>query len=180
MTPWLETARAQQERAKTLVAGLTDTQLNWHPDPQTWSLGQQLDHLATVLEKAVAEMEKAQELGSPPGKATDWKPTFLERKFIQMVGARPNGRTNPVPKGFEPTEAALSVSGTLTRFLAAQEGLIQRIQENQHTDLGRVKVASAVLPILKLSLGAWFAAMENHTTYHLDKAAALRDRLPAP
>lgn len=173
-------ATEQRERGKALLTGVSDPAFNQRPSADTWSLGQQFDHINTVLEKVLEEIDKASAQGAPSGDPALWKPNFLERKFIEMVGAQPGGRTNPVPKGFEPTEAALSVEATRTRFLAVQDGLLRRMQENQNTNLKKVRVASSAVPWLKLSLGAWFAAMEVHTGYHLDKAAALRDRLPAP
>lgn len=188
MNELIARATEQRERGKALLAGVSDPQFNQRPNTDTWSLGQQFDHINTVLEKVLEEIDKASAQGAPTGDPALWKPNFLERKFIEMVerkfiemvGAQPGGRTNPVPKGFEPTEAALSVEATRTRFLAAQDGLLRRMQENQNTNLKKIKVASSAVPWLKLSLGAWFAAMEMHTGYHLDKAAGLRDQLPVP
>lgn len=134
----------------------------------------QLDHITVVLEKATSEMEKALERGIPTGTATDWKPNFLERKFIQMVGAQPSGRTNPVPKGFEPSEAPLEKETFLPRYAAAHEKLIGIVERTENADLKRISVASAAIPLLKLSLGAWFAAMAHHTDYHLDKGGKLK------
>lgn len=165
-----ETFRQQSERGRALAENLTDEQLNARPDSDTWSVGMQLDHITIVLEKATREMEKALERGIPTGNATDWKPNFLERKFIQLVGAQPSGRTNPVPKGFEPSEAPLEKEALLLRYATAHEKLIGIVEHTEQADLKRIRVASAALPWLKLSLGAWFAAMENHTSYHLDKA----------
>lgn len=176
MNEWIETARAQSATARGLLAGITDTQLNARPDADTWSLGMQLDHLSVVLEKATAEMDKALEAGIPAGDPASWKPGFLERKFIELVGAQPGGKTNPVPKGFEPTEAPLQTEPTLTRFLAAQERLIGLMERTRQADIKKIKAASAAVPLIKFSLGTWFAAMEVHTQYHLDKAAALKTR----
>src|SRR5690349_16508658 len=33
-------------RVKALTAGLTTPQLNWHPQPGAWSIGQCIEHLA--------------------------------------------------------------------------------------------------------------------------------------
>ncbi|WP_309712900.1 DinB family protein [Armatimonas sp.] len=160
--------------SQLLVTDLTDEQLNARPDSDTWSVGMQLDHITIVLEKATGEMEKALERGIPTGNATDWKPNFLERKFIQMVGAQPGGRTNPVPKGFEPSEAPLEKEMLLPRYTTAHDKLIHVVERTANADLKRIKVASAVMPLLKLSLGAWFAALANHTDYHLEKATRLK------
>ena len=81
-----------------------------------------------------------------------------------------SGRTVPVPKGFEPSEERLEKGPLLARYAAAHEQLIAVIERTANADLKRIKVASAALPLLKLSLGAWFAAMANHTSYHLVKA----------
>lgn len=165
---------AQKARGLALAENLTDEQLNARPDSDTWSLGMQLDHITVVLEKATSEMEKALASGITPGNATDWKPNFLERKFIQMVGVQPGGRTNPVPKDFEPSEAHLEKDALLLRYVAAHEKLIRIVERTEKANLKRIQVASAALPWLKLSLGAWFAAMENHTSYHLEKVKNLQ------
>ncbi len=169
-----ERFRQQAERGRSLAENLTDEQLNARSDSDTWSVGMQLDHITIVLEKATGEMEKALARGIPEGSASEWKPNFLERKFIQMVGAQPGGRTNPVPKGFEPSEAPLEKEVLLPRYTAAHDKLIRLVERTENADLKRISVASAAMPLLKLSLGAWFAAMESHTAYHLDKAGKLK------
>lgn len=171
----IEKTKSQAERGRSLAENLTDMQLNARPDADTWSLGMQLDHIAVVLEKAVGEMEKAlEEEAIPPGDPMAWKPNFLERKFIQMVGAQPGGRMNPVPKGFEPSEEPLDKHSLLTRYAAAHERFLAVLERTQNADLKRIKAASAALSWVKFSLGAWFAAMAVHTDYHLDKAEKLQ------
>jgi hypothetical protein len=165
---------AQKVRGWTLAENLTDEQLNARPDSDTWSLGMQLDHIAISLEKAVGEMEKSLAKGIPSGDPASWSPNFFERKFIEMVGARPGGAITPVPKGFEPSEAHLEKEALLSRYAEAHDKFVAVIERTASADLKRIKVASAALPLLKLSLGAWFAAMANHTDYHLEKAARLK------
>lgn len=167
------TYQAQAARGKALAQDLTDEQLNARPDTETWSLGMQLDHIAVSLEKATGEMEKSLARGIPAGEPSAWKPNFFESKFIEAVGGMP-GRTVPVPKGLEPREERLEKDSLLARYVAAHERLIAVIERTQNADLKRIKVASAALPWLKLSLGAWFAAMANHTDYHLAKAETLK------
>jgi hypothetical protein len=170
----LNTYQAQAARGKALAEDLTEEQLNARPDADTWSLGMQLDHIAVSLEKATEEMEKSLARGIPSGNPSAWKPNFFESKFIEAVGGRRDGRLVPVPKGFEPREERLEKGSLLARYRAAHEGLIAVIERTQNADLKRIKVASAALPWLKLSLGAWFAAMANHTDYHLAKAEKLK------
>ena len=166
--------QAQAARGRALAEPLTDDQLNARPDTDTWSLGMQLDHVSVVLEKATGEMESVLAQGAiPAGDPTAWKPNFLERKFIAMVGAQPGGRMNPVPKGFEPSEERLEKDAVLARYAAAHARLIAVVEQTQTADLKRIRVSSAAIPLLKLSLGAWFAAMVVHTDYHLDKAETL-------
>lgn len=169
----LATYQAQATRGKALAENLTDEQLNARPDTDTWSLGMQLDHIAVSLEQATGEMEKSLARGIPSGNPSAWKPNFFERKFIEAVGGM-SGRTVPVPKGFEPREEHLEKGPLLARYAAAHERLIAVIERTQSADIKRIKVASAALPWLKLSLGAWFAAMANHTDYHLAKAEKLK------
>lgn len=171
-----ERFQAQAERGEALGTGLTDDQLNACPDADTWSLGMQLDHIAISLEKAVGEMEKALEQGIPPGDPNDWKPNLLERKFIEAVGGVP-GRTVPVPRGFEPRETRLERESLIDRYTHAHERIIAVIERTKEADLKKIQVHSAALPILKLSLGAWLAAMAAHTDYHLEKAERLRKTL---
>ena len=167
----IEKTKSQAERGRSLAESLTHAQLNARPDADTWSLGMQLDHIAVVLEKATGELEKALGEGAiSPGDPAAWKPNFLERKFIQMVGAQPGGRTNPVPKGFEPSEEPLEKDALLARYAAAHERLLGVLERTRNADLTRIKAASAAIPWVKFSLGAWFAALIVHTDYHLDKA----------
>ena len=91
-----------------------------------------------------------------------------------MVGAQPGGRMNPVPKGFEPSEEPLDKHSLLVRYAAAHTRFLAVLERTQNADLKRIKAASAALPWVRFSLGAWFAAMAVHTDYHLDKAEKLQ------
>src|SRR6516225_3059972 len=86
--------KRQGREASTLTSGLTESSLNWQPNPQSWSIGQCLDHLVRTNEAALAAMratveDNLDELRPRLGmiQPAGWP----SRRFIRAIG--PDAKT---------------------------------------------------------------------------------------
>ena len=74
LTAWSERLisdlNKSDERAKELTSRLTDEQLNWRAAPDTWSIGQCLEHLCIANEKFLPPMSAAL-AGKPVGRVEE-------------------------------------------------------------------------------------------------------------
>jgi hypothetical protein len=66
----------------------------------------------------------------------------------------------------------------LPTFLHVQSQLILQLALAGGLDLRRVKVATPISPLLKMSLGMMFAQVAAHERRHLQQAWRVREKLP--
>src|SRR5690349_17310368 len=81
-TRLLESLDSSDQRATALVAGLGAEQLNWHPAPGAWSIGQCLEHLCIGGELYLPPIAEAL-AGKPVCPVPDITPGWLGRWFIR-------------------------------------------------------------------------------------------------
>ncbi len=85
MVMWknLDLLKATRARTLELVQGLTQGQMDWEPQPGTWTAGEQLDHLrlaALLYHNQIAELVALAKAGQP---------TEI-RRTLQDINFRPN------------------------------------------------------------------------------------------
>jgi hypothetical protein len=168
---------AAKDTARALTEGLTDAQFNWRPEPGRWSIAECLDHLTATGSKLLPGMDAAIERARARGKAASGPFSYgwFDNWFIRGTGPMPatsKGMKHPkqyAPKADQPVERALPA------FLELQDQLIQRLHAANGLDLARIKISSPILRLLRISLGAWFAATAGHQERHLEQARRVRE-----
>src|ERR1051325_2858632 len=146
---WRAECAANVDEAKRLTNGLSDDQFNWHPAPDRWSIAQIIDHLNIVARLTLPRLEEAISLAPNTDSRKVWKPTFMERLFISMLG--PNTKfKSPVPPPFVPGSG-----GQLANSMAEFEDLHRRlsacVDKSAGLDLKRIKATSAANKRVKMS-----------------------------
>jgi hypothetical protein len=168
------------EEVRMLGAGLSEAQWHWTPDPARWSIAQCIDHLNTIhtllLPRLSEAMRRARERGYL-GRGR-FRYNWFDRMFIDALqpDARPNMRA---PALYRP-QARPPDGDLLPRFDALQQELIATVEAADGLDLRRIKVASPVSALLRISLGAWFAAIVAHQWNHLRQAQRVREESGFP
>lgn len=170
-----------KETATTLTEGLEEDALSAQPDPETWSVTQVFDHLNTAgwlllrpLEDAIQSGQDNGPYGSPP-----FRYGFISRWFIRSMQPS-SGWTFPAPSVFEPdAPEALHPQETIDEFCALQEHFADCVTAAKGLDLRRIRVASPALPLLRISLGAWFESTLAHEERHLEQARRILHTLEA-
>jgi hypothetical protein len=164
--------------AQALTAGLTESQFNWRPAPDQWSIEECLAHLTAVgqvevdaVEKAVDEAKAKGITGTGPFEYPVWE------RYILRETEPPVRHQMPSPKRFVPVHGQ-PVTGILPTFLHVQRQFTIQIERADGLDLRRVKVPTPISRLLKLSLGATLAQAAAHERRHLAQARRVRERLP--
>ena len=90
----------------------------------------------------------------------------ISRWWVRLL--QPSGWDLPAPSATEPPDSeTLSPTDVIDDFCALQEAFADCVQAAEGLDLRRIRVGSPALPLLRISLGAWFEAHLGHERRHL-------------
>lgn len=161
----------------TSFGGLTTEQLNWKPNPDTWSVAQNIEHLIIINESYYPILTALHE-----GKyKTPWigRIGFIVNLFGKTVfkavdpARRKKMKTFPI---WEPSTG--KVPGTiLAKFEKHQADLKQRIQASQALPDKHVVIASPANSNVVYRLGTAFDIIVAHEQRHLEQAKEVLQEL---
>ncbi len=172
LPPVLEDYRRQIESIKArgvaLAERLTEAEMRERPSSAAWSPVEILDHLRVTVEQYLFAIDAAI-AAAPKIAATNLEPKYgwVWRLFLRAIEP-PVKKRFRAPKSFEPGVRP-EVAATLKGFLAAHDGLIERIHRAAEYDLERVKVVSPGNSLLKPPLGCAIVTMAAHGRRHLSQ-----------
>ena len=180
--PELDQYRQQFEhikaQAKELTAGLDEARFNWRPAPNQWSIEECLAHLTTVgqweiraLETAIGRALERGLRGSGP-----FRYGALDRWIVRLTEP-PVRRKVQAPRSFVPVHGQ-PLTAILPTFLHLQSQFLQQVDRAEGLDLARVKVATPISRLFKMSLGMMLAQAAAHERRHLEQARRVRQALP--
>ncbi len=178
---YVQQFEALKQEAGVLVNGLSAEAFNWRYHPESWSVGECLDHLNTTgalllprLDAAIARARARHVAGEGP-----FDYGRLGRWWIRQM--QPSSRRRfKVPRAFEPSSSTLDRDAVLAAFLKLQDDLAARAAAADGLDLRRVKASSAAFPLLRLPLGAWLESTVAHEQRHLGQARRVKARADFP
>ncbi len=180
--------RSLQRQARALAEGLDEAQLGWRPAPESWSIGEHLDHLSRTSELYLEAIDRALAEARERARTGDgsFRLGLFERWFVALLEPPPKRRLK-APAAFMPAARAASGAASgpsgdeLDRFLALQEQVIERLAATGRLDPHRIRVVSPVSPLLRLRLGAAFAVLAAHARRHLWHGRRIKqdERFPA-
>ena len=186
MHPQLDAYRTQFQDVKAdaaaLVDGMDDARLRTPPDADTWSAAQLFDHMNTAGWLLLSSMESAIQNGHARGRrgTPPFEYGFVSRWFIRSMEPS-SGWTFTAPSVFEPEAAdTLYPSEVLNEFQGLQDQFAKCVVDAEGLDLRGIRVSSPAVPLLRISLGAWFEATLAHERRHLDQIRRVLSAVPAP
>lgn len=159
------------DEARRLVAGLSDTQLNWKPAADRWSIAQCFDHLAVTSCKSAPFVDKAIARGRkrfPNNAGISYRPSWFGGWLVKQVLPEAT-RKVPAPKIFRPADSS-NIAGAFERFLRQQDAFIRSVRDAQGIDYNKTKLRSPVSPFMRYSLADAFVLNVVHTQRHLGQA----------
>ncbi len=140
------------------------------PEPAAWSAAQCLAHLnatagplVDAMESRIFTAQRHGPYGTPP-----FEYAWYERLFIATVDPN-NAWRIPAPPMTRPVPQP-DPNAVLNSFCDLQERLAVCVARSARLDLSRVRVASPVIPLFAMSVGAWFVVTINHQQRHLQQA----------
>src|SRR5438270_6389657 len=156
--------------ARQLVDGLTDKQLNWHPNGTAWSVAQCLDHLAQVNVLYTSALSEAVRGRKPKSGArtTAIHPGWLARWFIRTMEPPPR-------KKFQAQKRVMPVRDrrgdeVLQAFIAAHDEVRALIHDSQNLDLNRIRFRNPFVRIFHFTVGTGLLVISAHDRRHLWQA----------
>jgi hypothetical protein len=178
LTGELDEYRAQltalDERAHILLAHLTPAQLCWRPAEGSWSIGECLLHVALTnrgmlpgIDAAIERARKRGLRGEGPFRH-GWPGSWLVKTLEPPVSRKMKTAPWAVPR------AAGSADSIEKDFHASHAEVIERMRRAQGYHLGKVKVKSPFMPLLRYTLGQAFAIIAAHGRRHMWQAEQVR------
>ncbi len=175
LTSALDRHDAVTDRWLDEIRGLTPAQVNWRSAPETWSIAQCLEHVTTVSAQVLPALAAASAGARARGLTSQCPFRYgpLARWFLAGQSPSPARRMR-TPAAYRPSDSELEIDALEERFLEVQDGLRTTIVAADGLDLGRVRVPSPALRLLRLPLGIWLQALPAHTDRHLEQARRVR------
>ena len=157
-----------------LIEPLTAQQLNWRPSDGRWSIAECMAHLTAAGQAYIGAIDNAVERGRARGYlgGREYQPGRVGRWLIAQMEPPPR-RQMSAPKKIVPqrVESAAALRGA---YEAMHHGLTAAVMNAEGVDLSRVKVASPLMPLLRLPLGTWLGFLAAHERRHLWQARQVR------
>ena len=170
----LQQLEGSEQAAAQLLAGTSQSQLNWQPaNGSAWSIWQCIDHLARtnrVYCQAMAEaLAHASDAAASTSKIT---PGWFARLFIAKM--EPPART----KFKSGNKVAPSAQGdaqiALTEFNESHVAVRQLMENWRRVDLNRVRFKNPFVPMLRFTVGAGLMIINAHDRRHLWQATNVK------
>jgi hypothetical protein len=163
------------ETARILTSGLTETQLNWKPSAEQWSIAQCLDHLTVATNEFEKHFQVALKRAREKWRVTDappYKPSMLGGWLAKQVSPEAP-RKITAPKIFRP--AASNIPAALDKFMNQQARFLDFVRESTGIDYNKTRLRSPVTPLMRYSLADAFVITVLHGQRHLDQARRVRE-----
>ena len=164
-------------RATNLCRGLSEEQLAWRPQPDKWSIAENLVHLQTTtavmlppVDQAIASAREHNLYGEGPHHIG-----LLGRLYVWYCEPPPKIKL-PAPKQLKPILTGPAVEA-LPGFLASQQHMVARLEQANGLDLCRVRFQSPLASFIRMDLLALFSVFTAHERRHMAQAAEVRKHL---
>ncbi|AII52765.1 DinB family protein [Hymenobacter sp. APR13] len=150
---------------------LTDDQLNRRPSPDTWSVGQCLEHLNIIggfyLPTITRKLKQAQERGSTPAESV--KHGYIGQKMTAALKAPPAEKAMKTPQQYAPSGSRLP--RTVVEVFGRQlEELLQLLEQARRVNANAVRIPNPIIPLLWPRLPDVLEMLVVHIRRHVTQA----------
>lgn len=166
---------------KELFAGLSEEDLNWQPNENSWSIAQILDHLNAfyryynpVFSAKIANTRFHYPIdsftSSPLGRAV-----YTQVKLGKVQNVK---RKLKAAKEYNPlVNSALKTENPIDEYLKFQDEFIEVVKSAEGIDIRKTKCPISVRPLVKLDLGDAFLYIAYHNERHIYQAKRVLNKL---
>lgn len=162
--------RSSSERVKQSFSSLTETQLNWKPAPEKWSVGECIDHLVITnkayfpaLENIAAGSHKNSLWQSISPLSGMWGSMLLKA----VLPGYP--KKAKAPAVFIPSNSSVS-KDIIDDLVKCNDQFISYLEKFRDLDLKKIIISSPVNGFITYSLDDTLKIITNHEIRHLDQA----------
>jgi hypothetical protein len=161
-----------QARVVALTSGLSAKQMNWRSSPDSWSIGQCLDHLRATNTIYVPPMSDS--LPSvAAGPVDEIRPGWFGRFFIRAV-IEPTQATRKFKAPAKATPGSAVDAIITERFLKSNELAYALIDKAGPHDVNRVRFVNPFVPLIRFTVGTGLEILTRHQHRHLLQAQRVR------
>jgi hypothetical protein len=159
-----------QQKSQKNFGALTESQLNWKPSPENWSIGQCLEHLVKTNKTYFATFDRIL--------SGDHRLSFFQKvnPFKKAIGAMMVRTLGPqvqkkftAPKMFEPSSSNITPS-IVNDFSIHQESVKIYFKRLTAIEPSKIYIASPVSPLFVYSLEDALKIIAGHEERHLNQA----------
>ena len=172
-----EQSIATSDQLTTILRPLNSAQVNEHPEPKGWSIGEVIEHLCMTHESYEDQFTTIVRSARPDAGAPArvWHPSFLGK---MIAGSLEKPRPLKTPKVFQP--GVTPRNGASEALLAMESTFLKSLDDAASLDWNKVKVGTPVFPdwMPKLmNLGDAFRIHVVHVSRHARQIARLSRKL---
>lgn len=167
-------------QAAEVVSGLKESQFNWRPHAQRWSMAECLLHLNIVGDRCVRTIEAAVEDARARNLTGDGAFQYgMIGKWIVSLTEPPPKRKVKAARSLTPAYGQ-PLTAVMPTFFHIQDQLALLTEQANGLDLGRIKLAVPGVRAVRLNLYATFAWAVAHERRHLWQARQVRQHPAFP
>ena len=174
---WTQSLDKSTQDFLEAFGSFTPEQLNWKPDPNTWSIAQNLDHLITINRTYFPVLDSLHEgtYKVPYHGKIGFVTSYLGKMILQGVGPDRKKKIQTFPI-WEPSRSEIN-EDILQRFATHQEELKGYIQGSSNLLDQKVVISSPANKNIVYSLQSAFDIIVAHERRHLEQAKELGELL---
>ena len=164
-----ETRKIADEAEKTF-GNLTAEQINWKSSPESWSIGQCLDHIMVTNETEFSEIERIikGEHKNPFWSKVPFLTDFWGRFVLKAVEPE-NTKKTKNPKVFTPSASDIDAN-IIKRFVEHQQKIIELMTKTKVLDLNKFSIRSPVASFVTYRLSDAYKIVVQHEWRHFRQA----------
>ena len=148
--------------------GLTSEQINWKPAPDSWSVGQCLDHLIKSNQEFFAELDKIAAGSRKNTLWQTWSPlSGIAGAFLVSTLKKDNQKVKTNEKMTPPSNISADI---VERFTAHQNQLIDKLRSAADSDWHKVVFTSPFVKIMTYRMDVGLEAVIEHEKRHVRQA----------
>jgi hypothetical protein len=147
---------------------LSVQQLNWKAVPESWSVGQCLDHLIKSNEEFYPELDKLADGSRKNTFWQNWSPlSGIAGMFLINTLKKDGQKVKTNQKMTPPSDVASDIIG---RFEQHQAEFIDKISRTQNNNWDKVVLTSPFLKIMTYKMSVGLQALIEHEKRHVRQA----------
>ena len=176
----LKEAASLPEQFRSAFGKLSLEQLNWKPNPETWSVGECIDHLIVTNRSYFAQLEA---ISRGDKYISIWEKMGLFSgmlgRMLLKITAEKVVKPAKSPSAFAPTRSKVPAT-IIEEFCIQQVALIDKVQKTDSVDHEKTLISSPAMIWATYSLRDGVEIIFQHERRHFRQAVAVLGRAEFP